>query len=391
MSLAPSPCTRSSSRRPGAVALRGHRVEVAGEQHERPVAARGRAGEHAGVAGVARAPPARSTPARARPARPRRATPRDVDELERPRGEALGEVVGRITTPDLSLAGPMRYCGIDVSAKPGQPAARARCTSAAARDGRRARRDVLRARRRRAVARTVLGFGGEAVVGDRRAVRAGGWTCWPPGRRCATRSACPTGRYERIARLRRAAVPPRAAAVPGARPPSRRWRAGRLDGRSASTLFAALDALGLFRPAAPAAAASRARSATARCASGACARPTPTPSSARCSATARRRSARRGACSSGSRRCACAASSTTTAGSGTARSTSSTRAPRPTPPTRWPTGSACWVGDPREGVIVLPGAGLLERYEKLRPSSAERRVGAAGSPARAPTVTSARP
>ena len=31
------------------------------------------------------------------------------------------------------------------------------------------------------------------------------------------------------------------------------------------------------------------------------------------------------------------------------------------------TGSACWVGDPREGVIVLPGDGLLERYAKLPP------------------------
>lgn len=31
------------------------------------------------------------------------------------------------------------------------------------------------------------------------------------------------------------------------------------------------------------------------------------------------------------------------------------------------TGPACWVGDPREGVIVLPGDGLLERYAKLPP------------------------
>jgi predicted nuclease with RNAse H fold len=30
-------------------------------------------------------------------------------------------------------------------------------------------------------------------------------------------------------------------------------------------------------------------------------------------------------------------------------------------------GAACWVGDAREGVIVLPGDGLLERYERLPP------------------------
>jgi hypothetical protein len=31
-------------------------------------------------------------------------------------------------------------------------------------------------------------------------------------------------------------------------------------------------------------------------------------------------------------------------------------------------GQACWVGDPREGVIVLPGLQLAERYERLPPA-----------------------
>jgi hypothetical protein len=31
------------------------------------------------------------------------------------------------------------------------------------------------------------------------------------------------------------------------------------------------------------------------------------------------------------------------------------------------TGDGCWVGDPREGVVVLPVAELAARYEKLPP------------------------
>ena len=87
----------------------------------------------------------------------------------------------------------------------------------------------------------------------------------------------------------------------------------------------------------------------------------------RCSATGRRRSARRGACSSGSRRCgmkgvhdadgglwhrtldeldACAAAYAAYA---------------------LAAGLGLWVGAPEEGVIVLPVAELLDRYEKLPP------------------------
>ena len=91
MSRAPRPCTRPPSIRPGRLSCAGHRVEVAGEQDRRVVAAR-----------RAR----RCRPGRA-PARRRRASTsrdvrggarlvarlrRDVDQLERPRGEPLGEV-----------------------------------------------------------------------------------------------------------------------------------------------------------------------------------------------------------------------------------------------------------------------------------------------------------
>ena len=70
MSLAPSPCTRSPSRRPGQVVLRGHRVEMSGEQDR---GARGAASTQV-------SPRSRRVAAtrrrRGRPAAPRRATPR---------------------------------------------------------------------------------------------------------------------------------------------------------------------------------------------------------------------------------------------------------------------------------------------------------------------------
>ena len=76
-----------------AVALSGDGVEVAREEDERALAALRRAGQHAGVAGVARIDAAgtqdledvrgqRGLVARLR---------RDVDELERARGEAIGQ------------------------------------------------------------------------------------------------------------------------------------------------------------------------------------------------------------------------------------------------------------------------------------------------------------
>ena len=43
-------------------------------------------------------------------------------------------------------------------------------------------------------------------------------------------------------------------------------------------------------------------------------------------------------------------------------------------------GGACWVGDPREGVIVLPGARLADRYEPLPPARRERLSGAPRTP-----------
>ena len=261
----------------------------------------------------------------------------------------------------------MRYCGVDVSAKPGHQQLvtlherRVRGGAVELVATFYAPGDVA------AIARTVRGFGGEAVVGVD-APRAGGWTCSPPGSPLRERLGLPEGRYER-SRVCDAILFRRGLPLYPVPPPSR--RCARWEGwmEVGFDLFGALAPLGLFRPAvagdplAVEAPGGRRGAALRR----GCSRPTPTPSSAPCSGTGRRRSGRPGACSSGSRPCACAASSTRTAGSGTAASTSSTPAPPPWRRTPWPTGSACWVGDPREGVIVLPGDGLLERYAKLPP------------------------
>ena len=156
------------------------------------------------------------------------------------------------------------------------------------------------------VARTIQGFGrGEAVVGDRRAVRS------PAGsaraRRAAARagSACPTAATSACGSatplLFRRGLPLYPVPRRGSRSAAseRGWRSAsscsRRSRRSAATC-----------PDSAQRRATRARWATPAMRSRArCSRPTRTRSSARCSATARRPSARRGACSSGSRRSSC--------------------------------------------------------------------------------------
>ena len=90
MSLAPSPCTRSPSIRPGRLSCAGHGVEVAGEQQRRVR----RAGEHAGVAEVAHrhAAVAQHAGDVRRGALLVARLRRDVDQLERPCGEPLPEI-----------------------------------------------------------------------------------------------------------------------------------------------------------------------------------------------------------------------------------------------------------------------------------------------------------
>ena len=96
MSTAPRPCTTPSSIRPGMLPCAGTVSKWPGEQHERALAALGDPGEDARVAGVADRDAGVTQHAedvRGQGVLVARLG-RDVDELERPDGEARGEVVG---------------------------------------------------------------------------------------------------------------------------------------------------------------------------------------------------------------------------------------------------------------------------------------------------------
>ena len=194
----------------------------------------------------------------------------------------------------------MRYCGIDVSARPANqqlvtlherrgPRAG---SSSSPRSTRPAPSSRWRARSRASASAR------PSSPSTRR--RATGSTCSPRARRCARELGLPDGRYERMrvcdALLFRRGLP--LYPVPATGQPRR--RAGRRGSTSASSCSPRSADLGLLPARRPRARwAGRRRRPALRAA---VARPTPTRSSARCSATGRRRSARRGACSSGSPR-----------------------------------------------------------------------------------------
>ena len=259
------------------------------------------------------------------------------------------------------------FCGIDVSAK---PATSSSCTlhERKGSEGVELVATFYAPGTVEEVARTIEGFG---------AARRSSAIDAPSGRRLdllapgapARERARPAGRPLRAhARVRRRAVPPRPAALPGARPADE--AAPELDDRRLRAVRGARAArpLRARRPTAPSRAGGR-----RRCARRGRSRPTPTRSSAPARPPAapkrtpwglQQRIAR-----SSSR-----ASSTTTAGSGTARSTRSTPAPPPTPPTRSSVGLGTWVGDPAEGVIVIPTSALL-RATRSCPAPAAVRLG----------------
>jgi predicted nuclease with RNAse H fold len=172
----------------------------------------------------------------------------DVDELQHAVGEAVGEVGHqraryRCRWP-LRLSG-VRYCGIDVSAAPD----RQQLVTLHERRGAEGPELVatfFEPGSTDAVARTVGGFGGEAVV----AIDA------PSGPRLDLLAAgmplrdalgLPAGRYERMrvcdALLFRRRLP--LYPVPAADQALARWEAWMAQGFE---LFAALDGLGLYRP-----------------------------------------------------------------------------------------------------------------------------------------------
>ena len=260
----------------------------------------------------------------------------------------------------------MRFCGIDVSAKPGNQ-----------------QLVTLHERRRGpgetelvatfyepgdvdAVARTVRGFGGEAVVGiDAPSGRR--LDLLAPGTPLRATLALPAGRYERSrvcdALLFRRGLP--LYPVPAAGQPLARWE-GWMD--AGFDLFDALAPLGLFRPhAVDGAAAVEGRGGDGALRFG---RIFETyPDAVFCALLGHRPPAKRTPWGLQQRIAvlrlrgvadddgglwhrsvdeldACAAAYAAYA---------------------LATGAGCWVGDAREGVIVLPGDGLLDRYTKLPP------------------------
>ena len=230
MSLAPSPCTRSPSRAARAVVLRRHGVEVAGEQHRGRVPA-GRRARRCRRGRAPRAAGAQDVDARARPARPRRATPTGC--------RSSSSVRAARRSPSSASLTPRHRAGHHTGrhallrhrrlGQAGQPAARARCTSAAGADGLELVGDVLRARARssrsRARSRASARRGGR-----RRSTRrpGAGWTCSRAGAPAARRARPARRPLRAHARVRRAALPPRPAALPGAAPSGAapRWERG---------------------------------------------------------------------------------------------------------------------------------------------------------------------
>ena len=264
-----------------------------------------------------------------------------------------------------------RRCVTAASTSPREPAGQQLCTLHPRRGAEQARElvatfyepgDVA------AVARTVLGFGGEAVV----AIDApSGPPARPPGAgRAAARAARAARRALRaLAGVRRAALPPRLPLypVPAA---GQALPGGSAGSPSASTLFAALDGLGLYRPRRGAALEApvgegalrfgrlcetyprRGVLRAARPSSVAQAHPVGAAAAHRRAAPARvvdddgglwhRTLDELDACAAAYAAYALAE------------------------------GGGCWVGDPREGVVVLPVDALADRYEPLPPPRAAR-------------------
>ena len=332
---------------PGRLSCAGTVSRWPGEQDRRVV---GPASTHVSPRSRTGTPPARSTAgdvggeaglvARLR---------RDVDELQRPGREALTE---GCHGPHNSLR-TVRYCGVDVSAKAGQPAARDAARAARA-DGGGARGDVLRARHagggRPHDRRASDAAGGRR---RRRAVRAAPGPARGAAAPLRAALGLPDGRYERMrvcdALLFRRGLP--LYPVPPAGQAPTGWEEWIGVGFA---VFDALADLGLYRPDAADGAVSgpvgrdalRLRPPVRDVSRRGVLHPARPPPVAEAHAVGRPAAHRRAA---GAR-----ASRTPTAGSGTARSTSSTPAPPPMPRMRSPPGRGSWVGAPAEGVSCCP-------------------------------------
>ena len=192
MSVAPRPCTRPPSRRPG-------RLPWAGTVSRWPASTTRRvvgAGEHAACR-RGRAPATPPAQHRGDVGGEPRLVARlrgDVDQLERARGEPLGEVGHGRTIASRRV----RYCGVDVSAKPGNQQLVTLHERRAPEGGVELVATFYAPGTVEQVARTIEGFGrGEAVVaidapsGPRLDLLAA-------GRAAACALGLPDGRYERM-------------------------------------------------------------------------------------------------------------------------------------------------------------------------------------------------
>jgi predicted nuclease with RNAse H fold len=266
----------------------------------------------------------------------------------------------------------MRFCGIDVSARAGNqqlvtlherrsadPAAPAGAIELVAR--------FYEPGSVEAVARTVLGFGGEAVV----AVDA------PSGRRLDLLApgmplrdvlGLPPGRYERSrvcdAVLFRRGLP--LYPVPSAAQPLQVWEEWIGVGYE---LFEALDGLGLFRPTLPDALEAPAGDGALRfgrlCET--------YPDAVFCSLLGHRPPAKRTPWGLQQRIAALRLRGVADDDGGLWHRTLDELDACAAAYTAYvlATGGACWVGDPREGVVVLPVERLADRYERLPPPARE--------------------
>jgi predicted nuclease with RNAse H fold len=256
----------------------------------------------------------------------------------------------------------VRYCGIDVAAK---PSGQVLCTLHERRgaEGTELVATFFEPGDVESVARTVLGFGGEAVV----AIDA------PSGRRLDLLAAgaalrddlgLPAGRYERSrvcdALLFRRGLP--LYPVPAADQALSRWESW-MD--SGFALFAALGGLGMFRPEARAGAMAPVGDGALRfgrlCET--------YPDAVFCSLIGHRPSAKRTPWGLQQRIAALRLRGVADDDGGLWHRTLDELDACAAAYAAYAlaNGTASWVGDPREGVIVLPVEQLAERYEKLPP------------------------
>ncbi|HSD78867.1 MAG TPA: DUF429 domain-containing protein [Solirubrobacteraceae bacterium] len=257
----------------------------------------------------------------------------------------------------------MRYCGVDISARP----AGQQLVTLHERRGRDGTAELVATFYEPgdvgAVARTVRGFGGEAVVAiDAPSGRR--LDLLSPGAPLRARLGLPEGRYERSrvcdALLFRRGLP--LYPVPAADQALARWEAWMGVGFD---LFEALMPLGLFRPEAGGAVEGRAGDGALRFG-----RLVETyPDAVFCALIGHRPPAKRTPWGLQQRIAALRLRGVADDDGGLwHRSVDELDACAAAYAAfALATGRGCWVGDVREGVIVLPGDGLLDRYERLPP------------------------